>query len=478
MEWQPVIGLEIHTRLKTESKLFSGASAQYGAEPNAHTCELDLALPGTLPVLNQRVLELAIRLGLAIDADIPAETVFVRKHYFYPDLPKGYQISQFEAPVVQGGHLEITLPDTTTRTIRINRAHIEEDAGKSIHTQFQTMSGVDFNRAGTPLMEIVSEPDLFSAVEAGAYMREIHRLVQYLDICDGNMQEGSFRCDANVSVRPKNRDVLGTRTEIKNLNSFRFIEKAIDYEIERQIAILESGGEVTQETRLFDVESGETRIMRGKEESHDYQYFPDPDLLPVKISRDQIEQVRNSMPELPAVKARHYRETLGLKDETVNQLLGNKSIAGYFEACVDASKAPPQLVANWVTGTLMGALKQAALPIEQSPVSAESLAQLLDQIADNTISNSVARQVFSRMWSGAGSASEIIATEGLQQSNDTEELERIIDRLVENSPRQLAQYRSGKTKLLGFFVGCVMKETKGKADPEQVSALVKKRLSS
>ncbi len=476
--WEVVIGLEIHAQLKTNSKLFSGAATQYGMPPNSQACAIDLALPGTLPVLNQEVIDLAIRFGLAISATIAHKTIFVRKNYFYPDLPKGYQISQLEDPIVGNGTMQIILPDGRNKTIRINRAHLEEDAGKSIHTQFPNASGIDFNRAGTPLLEIVSEPDLSSPVEAGIYMREIHGIVQHLDICDGNMQEGSFRCDANVSVRKVGQSELGTRTEIKNLNSFRFIEKAIEYELERQIEVIEKGGEITQETRLFDDSNGQTKTMRSKEESHDYQYFPDPDLLPVQISARQIEEVKKSMPELPRMKEQRYREDFDLNDDDITRLINHHKVALYFEQCIAAARhAKPQAVANWINGTLTGALKQDAITIEQSPVSANALAQILDLLATKKVSNNLAREIFARLWSQGGSVDEIMQQEGFQQSNDTIEIEKLIQALIEESPNQVAQYRAGKDKVLGFFVGRIMKETQGKVDPEQINKLLKKHLA-
>ena len=475
-EWQAVIGLEIHAQLKTKSKLFSGAATQFGAIANSQACAVDVALPGTLPVVNKRAIELAIRLGIALDAEITQQTIFVRKNYFYPDLPKNYQISQLEKPIVANGTLSFKLPDGTIKTVRVNRAHLEEDAGKSIHTRFPSHSGIDLNRAGIPLLEIVSEPDLRSAEEAGAYMREIHSIVRYLDICDGNMQEGSLRCDANVSVRRADETTLGTRTEIKNLNSFRFIEKAIAYEIERHIEVLEAGATVTQETRLYDSEQNCTRTMRSKEESHDYQYFPDPDLLPVMIDAAQIEMVRQTMPELPSAKAKRYCQTLDLSDADVSRLVSDYATAMYFEQCLEASKeATPQAIANWVNSHLAKALKQDTLSIEQAQVSPTTLATLLDLVAKKIISNSAARNVFQQLWTGQGDLDTLVQQHIAAQEESTENLADIVQRVIQSAPQQVEQYRAGKTKVLGFFVGRVIKEAYG-ADPAQVSELVKQYL--
>ena len=476
MRWETVIGLEIHAQLATDSKIFSGASTAYGAEANSQACAVDLGLPGVLPVLNAQVVEFAIRLGLALGASIPPQSVFARKNYFYPDLPKGYQISQYDAPIVANGHLTIDLPEGGQKDIRVLRAHLEEDAGKSVHDVFTGLSGIDLNRAGTPLLEIVSEPDLRSPAEAVAYMRTMHTLVRYLGICDGNMQEGSFRCDANVSVRPMGTEKLGTRTEIKNLNSFRFIERAIAYEVERQIDVLESGGAIVQETRLYDAERNETRSLRSKEDAHDYRYFPDPDLLPVNISSDQIDRVRASLPELPAARRSRYTDTLGLTDAEARQLSDDRDTAGYFDA-LSAQIGDAKLAANWVNGELAAALNRAGCSIQDSPLRAEALGQLLARIKDRTVSNSMAKQVFDAMWSGEGSADEIIAARGLRQMDDVDALGKLVAEVVAGNPEQVEQYRAGKEKVFGFFVGQLMKLTKGQADPQQLNELLRARLA-
>ncbi len=477
MQWQAVIGLEIHTRLKTRSKLFSGAAAQYGAAPNEQVCPIDAAFPGVLPVLNKEVIKMAISFGLSINAQIARRTIFARKSYFYPDLPKGYQISQYEHPIITNGELQIMSEDGTCKTIGITRAHLEEDAGKSVHSEFDGMSGIDLNRAGIPLIEIVSEPDMNSAAEAGAYMRKIHSIVRYLDICDGNMQEGSFRCDANVSVRPAGSEKLGQRAEVKNVNSFRFVERAIAYEIERQIEILEEGGTVRQETRLFNVDTGRTHAMRSKEESHDYQYFPDPDLLPVVIDEHQIREVRATLPELPAEKSARFAREYGLAAQDIERLVADRALADYFESCVKQTKASSQIVANWMNGALTAMLKKHNLLIESAPISNKMLAQLLDYLHDEVVSNNNAREAFVGMWEKEGTAEQIIDQKGLRQMDDSVELERIIDALIENSPKQVAQYRSGKEKVFGYFVGQVMQVTKQKANPKETNRLLKNKLS-
>lgn len=476
MEWETVIGLEIHAQLTTVSKIFSGASTAYGAMPNTQACALDLAMPGTLPVLNTAAVEKAVAFGCAVNADIGKRSVFARKNYFYPDLPKGYQISQFELPIVGKGEIEVTLEDGSVKTIGITRAHLEEDAGKSLHEDFHGMTGIDLNRAGTPLLEIVSEPDMRSAKEAIAYLKTIHTLVRYLGICDGNMQEGSFRCDANVSVRPKGQEKFGTRAELKNINSFRFVERAINYEVERQIELLTDGGEVVQETRLYDADKNETRSMRSKEEANDYRYFPCPDLLPVEIDDSYIEAVKNTLPELPQQKKQRFIEEHSLSAYDASILVANQDIALYFEKVVKATNAPAKLAANWVMGELSGALNKENLDIKNSPIQADALAQLLDRIADNTISGKIAKTVFEAMWAGEGSADHIIEAKGLKQVTDTGAIEAIIDEVIANNPNQLEQYRAGKDKLFGFFVGQVMKASKGKANPEQVNELLKKKL--
>ena len=421
---------------------------------------------------------MACKFGLAVNATVAPRSVFARKNYFYPDLPKGYQISQYELPIVEHGELLITDEEGAEKRIGITRAHLEEDAGKSIHEGLDRHSGIDLNRAGTPLLEIVSEPDLRSAKEAVAYMRKVHAIVRYLEISDGNMQEGSFRCDANVSVRPRGQDEFGTRTEIKNLNSFRFVERAINFEIERQIDVLEDGGEVVQETRLYDSGRDETRSMRSKEEANDYRYFPDPDLLPVEISADYIEQVRETLPELPDDKRRRFVDEYGIKADDADQLTMNRIAADFFEAVVAATEASPQVAANWVTGDLLGALKKDGLGIEASRVSAAELAGLINRIHDHTISGKIAKEVFEAMWSGEGDADTVIESRGLKQITDTGAIEEIVDKVIAANPSQVAEYRAGKDKLIGFFVGQVMKETGGKANPGQVNAILRTRLGS
>ena len=476
--WETVIGLEIHSQLATKSKIFSAASTAYGAEPNTQACLVDLGYPGVLPVLNEEVVHMATMFGLAVNATVAPRSVFARKNYFYPDLPKGYQISQFELPVVEHGELHITDADGKEKRIGITRAHLEEDAGKSIHEGLDQYSGIDLNRAGTPLLEIVSEPDLSSAKEAVAYMRKIHTIVRYLGISDGNMQEGSFRCDANVSVRPVGQEALGTRTEIKNLNSFRFVEKAINFEIERQIEHLEDGGEVVQETRLYDSDKDETRPMRSKEEANDYRYFPDPDLLPVEISADYIESVRQQLPELPAAKQQRFVDQYSLKPDDADLLTSSRALADFFEAAATATEAKPQLVANWVIGDLSGALNRDGLDIVDSKVSATELAGMLTRIHDNTISGKIAKQVFEAMWDGAGTADAVIEAKGLKQITDSSAIEAAVDEVIAANPGQVAEYKAGKDKLIGFFVGQVMKATRGQANPGQVNQILKDKLGS
>ena len=478
MEWETVIGLEIHTQLATTSKIFSGASTTYGAEPNTQACAVDLGLPGVLPVLNAEVVRMAAKFGLATHSTVAKRSVFDRKNYFYPDLPKGYQISQLALPIVHGGYLDIDLEDGVTRRIGITRAHLEEDAGKSLHESFQGMTGIDLNRAGTPLLEIVSEPELRSAREAVAYMRKIHSLVRYLDISDGNMQEGSFRCDANVSVRPIGQEEFGTRAEIKNINSFRFVEQAINLEVERQIMLIESGGTVVQETRLFDPDKHETRPMRSKEEANDYRYFPDPDLLPVEIDDDFIEAVRNTLPELPDARKARFVSEHGLSDYDAGVLTASRELADYFEAVVEASGGQGKLSANWVMGELSGALNKSDCEVKDSPVTAAALGAMLQRIEDGTISGKIAKQVFEAMWNGEGSADEIIEQQGLKQISDSSAIEGIIREVLDNNPKQIEQYRGGQEKLFGFFVGQVMKATQGKANPKQVNELLRKLLDS
>ncbi|MDX1696842.1 MAG: Asp-tRNA(Asn)/Glu-tRNA(Gln) amidotransferase subunit GatB [Thiohalobacterales bacterium] len=478
MEWETVIGLEIHTQLATKSKIFSGASTTYGAEPNTQACAVDLGMPGVLPVLNAEVVRMAAMFGLATHSTVAPRSVFARKNYFYPDLPKGYQISQFELPIVHDGYLDIELEDGGSKRIGITRAHLEEDAGKSLHEDFHGMTGIDLNRAGTPLLEIVSEPDMRSAGEAVAYMKKIHSLVRYLGISDGNMQEGSFRCDANVSVRPAGQAEFGTRTELKNINSFRFVEQAINYEVQRQITVLQGGGEVVQETRLFDPDKHETRSMRSKEEANDYRYFPDPDLLPVEITPAFIEAVRADLPELPDAKRTRFVSQYGLSEYDAGVLTASREMADYYEAAVTAAGGQGKLTANWVMGELAGALNRDDRDISASPVSATALGDMLRRIEDGTISGKLAKQVFEAMWNGEGTADEIIEQQGLRQISDASAIEAIIREVLDNNPKQVEQYRGGQQKLLGFFVGQVMKATQGKANPQQVNELLKKQLDS
>ncbi|MES1190811.1 MAG: Asp-tRNA(Asn)/Glu-tRNA(Gln) amidotransferase subunit GatB [Steroidobacter sp.] len=481
MTWETVIGLEIHAQLSTKSKIFSGASTAFGAAPNTQANLVDLGYPGVLPVLNKQAVQMAVKFGLAINANIAKRSVFARKNYFYPDLPKGYQISQYELPIVEQGKMEIVLEDGSTKVIGITRAHLEEDAGKSLHEDFHGFSGIDLNRAGTPLIEIVSEPDMRSAKEAIAYLKKIHTLVQYLEICDGNMQEGSFRCDANVSVRPVGQEKFGTRCEIKNLNSFRFIEKAIHYEVARQIDLIEGGGKVKQETRLYDPDKGETRALRSKEEANDYRYFPDPDLLPVVLDDGFITRVRGTLPELPDEKAARLMRDYELPKYDAGVLTSSRELADYYETVTKHlsgdAKRNAKLAANWVMGDLSGALNRDGVEINASKVSAQALAGLLARINDETISGKIAKEVFEAMWVEGKSADEVIDAKGLKQITDTSAIEKVIDEVMAANPSQLADYRSGKDKLFGFFVGQVMKITAGKANPAQVNELLKKKLA-
>jgi aspartyl-tRNA(Asn)/glutamyl-tRNA(Gln) amidotransferase subunit B len=475
--WEVVIGLEIHAQLATRSKIFSGSATAYGAPPNTQANLVDLAYPGVLPVLNGQAVRMAVKFGLAVGARVARRSVFARKNYFYPDLPKGYQISQYELPVVANGKLSILLEDGALKTIGITRAHLEEDAGKSLHEGLAHASGIDLNRAGTPLLEIVSEPDLRSAKEAVAYMKKIHTLVRYLEICDGNMQEGSFRCDANVSIRPAGSEKFGTRAEIKNLNSFRFVEKAIHYEVARQIEVLEGGGRVVQETRLYDSDKDETRSMRSKEEANDYRYFPDPDLLPVEIDEQFIEEVRATLPELPDDKAARFARDFGLSPYDAGVLSANRELGAYFESVVEKVQAPhAKLAANWVMGELSSALNRDNLDIGASRVPPEALCGLLRRIVDDTISGKIAKEVFEAMWSEGQSADAVIEAKGLRQITDSKAIESMIDAVIAANPKQLADYRSGKDKLFGFFVGQVMKATGGKANPAQLNELLKRKL--
>ncbi|WP_449414399.1 Asp-tRNA(Asn)/Glu-tRNA(Gln) amidotransferase subunit GatB [Pandoraea soli] len=490
MQWEVVIGLETHTQLSTASKIFSGASTQFGAAPNTQACPVDLALPGVLPVLNRGAVERAIEFGLAIGATIAPRSIFARKNYFYPDLPKGYQISQYEIPVVQGGSLKIQV-DADARTgreayekvVTLTRAHLEEDAGKSLHEDFAGMTGIDLNRAGTPLLEIVTEPDMRSAAEAVAYAKALHGLVVWLGICDGNMQEGSFRCDANVSVRPVGQKAFGTRAEIKNLNSFRFLEEAIQYEVRRQIELIEDGGTVVQETRLYDPDKKETRSMRSKEDAHDYRYFPDPDLLPLVIDNEWIERVRAGLPELPAGMQARFVESYGLSDYDAAVLTQSKAQATYFEAVVaKAGKASAKPAANWIMGELSSLLNREDIGIDQSPVSSAQLAGLLARIADNTISNKIAKEVFQLMWeeraTDEGAADRLIEAKGLKQITDTGAIEKIIDEVLAANAKSVEEFRAGKEKAFNALVGQAMKATKGKANPAQVNELLKKKLGA
>jgi aspartyl-tRNA(Asn)/glutamyl-tRNA(Gln) amidotransferase subunit B len=476
-DWEVVIGLEIHAQLATKSKIFSGSATAYGAPPNTQANLVDLAYPGVLPVLNAEAVRMAVKFGLSIGAAVARRSVFARKNYFYPDLPKGYQISQYELPVVKQGKLAIVLDDGAVKTVGVTRAHLEEDAGKSLHEGLAHATGIDLNRAGTPLLEIVSEPDMRSAKEAVAYMKKIHTLVRYLEICDGNMQEGSFRCDANVSVRPRGREKFGTRAEIKNLNSFRFVEKAINHEVARQIELLESGGSVVQETRLYDSDRDETRSMRSKEEANDYRYFPDPDLLPVHIDEVFIDAVRATLPELPDDKAARFTRDFGLSVYDAGVLSASRELGAYFEAVtalVGASHA--KLAANWIMGELSSALNRDNLDVGGSRVLPKQLSGLLQRIVDQTISGKIAKEVFEAMWSEGRSADDIIDARGLKQITDAGAIEGVIDAVIAANPKQLADYRAGKDKLFGFFVGQVMKATEGKANPAQLNELLRAKL--
>ncbi|WP_413438312.1 Asp-tRNA(Asn)/Glu-tRNA(Gln) amidotransferase subunit GatB [Sulfuriferula sp. GW1] len=475
MQWEIVIGLEIHTQLSTRSKIFSGASTAFGAAPNTQACAVDIALPGVLPVLNRGAVERAVQLGLAIGGHISRRSVFARKNYFYPDLPKGYQISQMELPVVEGGSLTIQVGETE-KTVRITRAHLEEDAGKSLHEDFHGMTGIDLNRAGTPLLEIVSEPDMRGSAEAVAYAKTLHSLVVWLGICDGNMQEGSFRCDANVSVRRMGETELGKRCEIKNLNSFRFLEHAIEYEARRQIEIIEDGGVVRQETRLYDPDRNETRTMRSKEDAHDYRYFPDPDLLPLVISEEWIERTRAAMPELPEAMRSRFVTQYGLPVYDAGLLTASKALAAYYEALVAAVGGEAKTCANWVMGDLSAALNRNELDIADSPVSSRQLAALIQRITDGTLSGKLAKEVFEALWQGEGEVDAIIEARGLKQVSDSGAIEAIVDAILAANPNQAAEYRSGKDKMFGFFVGQAMKAMKGKANPQQLNDILKRKL--
>lgn len=477
-DWEVVIGLEIHTQLSTESKIFSGSSTAFGKAPNTQASLVDLGFPGVLPVVNREVFRKAVAFGLAVGAEINRTSSFDRKNYFYPDLPKGYQITQLESPIVVGGAVDVLLDSGETITVRITRAHLEEDAGKSLHEDFHGQSGIDLNRAGTPLIEIVSEPDLRSTEAAVAYTRKIHSLVTWLDVSDGEMSQGSFRCDANVSVRKPGETELGTRTEIKNINSFRFLERAIDFEIERQIDEIEAGRRIIQETRLYDPDRDETRSMRSKETAMDYRYFPDPDLLPVVLDESFIEDVRASLPEMPVEMASRFMSALELPEADALVLTSSRSLARYFEQ-VARQSGQPRTASNWVRVELLGRLNRAELDIEDSPVDAGALGTLVARIEDGTISGKIAKQIFDALWNGSASdVDSYINTEGLKQVSDSSSIEPIVEKVIAENPGQVEQYRGGKTKLLGFFVGQVMKETGGKANPQQVNEIIKARLDA
>jgi len=475
MEWEVVIGLEVHAQLQTSSKIFSGAATRYGSEPNTQACAVDIALPGVLPVMNEDAARKAVKFGLAIDAEVNRRSVFARKNYFYPDLPKGYQISQFELPIVGLGKITIEI-DGKEKVIGITRAHLEEDAGKSLHEDFHGLSGIDLNRAGTPLLEIVSEPDMRSPEEAVAYLKKIHEMVRYLEICDGNMQEGSFRCDANVSMRPKGQEEFGTRAELKNINSFRFVEKAIKYEIERQIDVLEGGGKVVQETRLYDSAKDVTRSMRSKEEANDYRYFPDPDLPPMVLDEELIEAVRKTLPELPDAKRERFQKEYKLSHYDAGVLAATREMADFYELVVKQVGGEPKLVANWVMGDFSAFLNKENKQLAESPITAEMLAGLIKRIQDNTISGKIAKEVFEAMWNGEGDADSVVEAKGLKQITDSGAIEAILDQVLADNPEQVQQFRDGKDKVFGFLVGQAMKATKGKANPKQVNELLTKKL--
>lgn len=475
MSWETVIGLEVHVQLATKSKIFSGSSTAFGAQPNSQASVIDLGMPGTLPVLNEEALSLAVRFGLAIGAQINYRSAFDRKNYFYPDLPKGYQISQFGEPIVGKGELTIRLEDGGTRVVGVTRAHLEEDAGKSLHEDYDGMTGIDLNRAGTPLLEVVSDPDLRSASEAANYFRQLHTLVRYLGICDGDLSQGSMRCDANVSIRPMGSTELGERTEIKNINSFRFVERAVNVEVARQIDVLESGGRIRQETRHFDPDRDETRPMRSKEDSQDYRYFPDPDLLPVIIDDAYIEAIRAELPELPEAKQARYASELGLSEYDAGLLTDDPDIARYFEATLDAG-VEPKPAANWVMGELSAALNREAVSIDACPVTPVQLATLLARVADDTLSSKMAKTVFDALWQKEGSVDEIIDKRGLKQVSDSGELLTLVDQVINDNPGQVEQFLAGKDKVLGFFVGQIMKATGGKANPKQINELLRDAL--
>ena len=475
MTYQAVIGLEIHVQLKTKSKIFSGASTSFGNEPNTQACAVDLGLPGVLPVLNKEAVMMAIKFGLAVNAQIQNNSIFARKNYFYPDLPKGYQISQFEIPIVSKGSLKIRVGDDF-KEIRITRAHLEEDAGKSIHDMFNNDSAIDLNRAGTPLIEIVSEPDMTSANEAVEYLRTIHTLVKYLDICDGNMQEGSFRCDANISLKKSTDTKLGIRAEIKNINSFKFVEQAINYEIERQSEILDSGGEVVQETRLYDPAKNQTRSMRSKEEANDYRYFPDPDLLPVYIDDQDIKSIKSTMPELPEEKRIRFMRDYSLSEYDTSVLISDKNLSSYFESVIKSKKLEPKNVANWILTDLLGLANKNRTAINEFPITPDRLEQLLIFVHDGIISNKQGKAVLEKMWNTSKTPREIIDSEGISQESNENEINKLVDKVLENHYKSVEEYMKGKDKLFGFFIGEVMKESKGKANPKIVNKILRERL--
>ena len=479
MSWEVVMGLEVHLQLATDSKIFSGAANRFGADPNEQACAIDLGMPGMLPVLNERAVRFAVMFGLGVGARIGKRSVFDRKNYFYPDLPKGYQVSQFFEPIVCEGQFDVPMPDGSLFPIRITRAHLEEDAGKSVHDAYAGQTGIDLNRAGTPLLEIVTEPDFRTAEQAVAYLKSLHSLATYLGISDGNMAEGSMRCDINISLRPQGSDEFGTRTEIKNVNSFRFVERAIAVETERQIDILESGGQVVQETRLYDADRNETRSMRSKEVANDYRYFPEPDLLPIVLDDHYIDTLKAELPELPGAKRARFIDSYELSDYDASLLVASRDSADFFEAATGISKSP-KLTANWMLGDLAAALNRESLTISESPVSAPALAGLIVRIADDTLSSKLAKQVFEGLWLGEGSADEIIEARGLKQVTDTGALEQMVASVITDNPDQVAQYRAAdegkQKKLLGFFVGQVMKASKGQANPQRLNALLKDML--
>ncbi len=478
MNWETVIGLEVHVQLATKSKIFSGAPTAFGAEPNTQACAIDLGFPGVLPVLNREAVNMAIKLGLGIQASIEKKSVFARKNYFYPDLPKGYQITQHDLPIVKGGHLDILLEDNSIKRINITRAHLEEDAGKSLHDTFPGSSGIDLNRAGTPLLEIVSEPDMRSAKEAVSYLKALHSLVRFLEICDGNMQEGSFRCDANVSIKRPGDTKLGTRAELKNINSFRFVEHAINHEIQRQIDILESGGKISQETRLYDPDKDETRSMRSKEDANDYRYFPDPDLLPLTLTDKQIQEIKSTLPELPQEKHQRFLDQYHLSAYDATVLMSSRALADYFESVVAiVSNDHAKLASNWVAGELAAALNKDNIDITDSRISANTLGQLVLRIADNTLSSKTAKTLFEALWLDGGDVDQLIEAKGLKQVTDTKAIQALVQKIIDDNPAQVADYRSGKDKLFGFFVGQAMKESGGKLNPQQLNDVLLETLN-